>query len=74
MYRSNLRVQLAMEVDREGQLSEYDLMRERNIIKNHEFMDKCGRLVYISLEFVSLLAYSTSTYSKLNRILALISY
>ena len=45
-----------MEVGEEGQLSEYDLMRERNIIDNHGFMVKCGKLDYISYEFLILLA------------------
>ena len=31
-------------------------MRERNIIENHEFMVKCGKLDYISYLFLILLA------------------
>ena len=39
-----------------SELSEYELMRERNIIENHEFMVKCGKLDYISYVFLILLA------------------
>ena len=42
MYRIFLRKELAMEVCKEGELSEYELVRERNIIENHEFMAKCS--------------------------------
>jgi len=42
MHRSYLRIEL--EVCREGQLSEYELMRERNVIGNNEFMVKSGKL------------------------------
>ena len=45
-----------MEVGAESEFSEYELMRERNIIENHEFMVKCGKLDYISLELFILLA------------------
>ena len=45
-----------MEVGKEGELSEYELMRERNIIENHDFMVKCGKLDYISYLFLILLA------------------
>jgi len=31
-----------MEVGAESEFSEYELMRERNRIENHEFMVKCG--------------------------------
>ena len=45
-----------MEVGAESEFSEYELMRERNLIENHEFMVKCGKLDYISYILLILLA------------------